>query len=204
MSKDQNTPTDEIQEETVETTDQQTDAVESNGAADTSASAAQGEATDMSDGNTETAADAAADAGAEAERNLAGWQRTLAEFQNYKRRVEKENKELTTRVTLETITRILPIIDDFERALENVPDDIKDNPWFNGITLIESKFKRLLEDHNITPVDPVGELFDPNHHQAISKDDSDEVESDHVIQTLQKGYVSGNHLLRPALVRVAN
>jgi molecular chaperone GrpE len=140
----------------------------------------------------------------EAERNLAGWQRTLAEFQNYKRRVERENAERSTRMALDTISRILPIIDDFERALNNMPEELRENSWINGVTLIQAKFKKLLDDYDVEVIDPAGEPFDPNLHQAISKDDSDEVESDHVIDTVQKGYISGTHLLRPALVRVAN
>lgn len=140
----------------------------------------------------------------ESEKNLAGWQRTLAEFQNYKKRVEREQKELRQRVELDTITRMLAIIDDFERATENVPESFKDDPWLNGITLIQGKFKKLLDDYDVTEIDPVGEEFDPNNHQAISMADSDEYESGHVIETLQKGYRSADILLRPAMVRVAN
>ena len=88
--------------------------------------------------------------------------------------------------------------------MENVPEGLADNPWLNGVSLIQGKFQKLLDTNDITVIDPVGEPFDPNHHQAISKDDSDEYESDHVIQTLQKGYISGKTLLRPAMVRVAN
>jgi molecular chaperone GrpE len=140
----------------------------------------------------------------EAEKNMAGWQRTLAEFQNYKRRVEREQKDLRQRAAVETVTQMLPIIDDFERALNNIPKDFEGNPWMNGVELIQGKFNRLLEENDIEIIDPVGEAFDPNHHQAVSRDDSDDVESDHVIETLLKGYVSGNVLLRPALVRIAN
>jgi molecular chaperone GrpE len=107
-------------------------------------------------------------------------------------------------MALETISRILPIIDDFERALENMPEELREHSWINGVLLIQGKFKRLLDDYNVEVIDPAGEPFDPNLHQAISKDDSDDVESDHVIDTVQKGYISGTHLIRPALVRVAN
>lgn len=141
---------------------------------------------------------------AEAKKNMEGWQRTLAEFQNYKRRTERENKDLRRKANLDTVTRILPIIDDFERAMASVPEEFEGNPWMNGVTLIQGKFKKLLEEHDIDVIDPVGEPFDPNHHQAVFMDDSDEVESGHVIETLQKGYISGDILLRPALVRVAN
>lgn len=74
----------------------------------------------------------------------------------------------------------------------------------SGVTLIQGKFKRLLDEQSVEAVDPVGQPFDPNLHQAIAMDDSDEHESGTVIETLQKGYVSGDILLRPAMVRVAN
>ncbi len=141
---------------------------------------------------------------ADSQRNLEGWQRTMAEFQNYRRRTEREQQELRQKAALDTLIRILPIIDDFERALDNTPDDLQEHPWLAGVTLIMGKFKRLLEEHEVEVIDPVGEPFDPNLHQAVSMDDSDEVESGHVIETLQKGYKSDNTLLRAAIVRVAN
>lgn len=144
------------------------------------------------------------DVRAEAQKNMDGWQRTLAEFQNYKRRVEREQREASQRIALETITKVLPMVDDFERAMANVPDDLKENPWLNGVTLIQGKFNKMMDEYDITILDPVGEEFDPLHHQAISMEDSDEYESGHVIETLQKGYLSGDVVLRPALVRVAN
>jgi molecular chaperone GrpE len=140
----------------------------------------------------------------EAAKNLEGWQRTLAEFQNYKRRTEREREAQSRRSALDTLTKLLPIIDDFERAMANVPEELAGNPWLNGVRLIQDKFARLLAEHDVTVLDPVGEPFDPNLHQAIGMDDSDEFESGHVIETLQKGYASGDVLLRPAVVRVAN
>lgn len=140
----------------------------------------------------------------EAEKNLQGWQRTLAEFQNYKRRVERESKEIRQKTALDTLVKMLPIIDDFERALASLPDDMKDNPWINGVTLIQSKFQKLLEEYEVSIIDPVGELFDPNQHEAVGRDDDTDVESGHVSATLQKGYQCGERVLRPALVRVAS
>jgi molecular chaperone GrpE len=140
----------------------------------------------------------------EIERNKQGWQRTMAEFQNYKRRIEREQQAATVRLSMEVLTKLLPIIDDFERAMANRPEEFEAHPWFGGTILIGGKFQKLLDEYNVEVIDPVGEPFDPNIHQAITMDDSDEVESGHVIETLQKGYQSGDHLLRPALVRVAN
>lgn len=138
------------------------------------------------------------------EKNYDGWQRSLADFKNYKRRVEREKQESYQRITLDTLTKILPIIDDLERSFANIPEELQDNAWVNGTLLIQSKFQKLLEDNDIEIVDPVGEEFDPNTMEAIGMDESSDVESGHVTITLQKGYRSGERTLRPALVRVAN
>ena len=154
--------------------------------------------------NIEKIASAMATFKAEAERNLEGWQRERAEFQNYKRRVERDQKDIQRRSELDTIVKILPIVDDFERALANIPSDLLDNSWVHGTALILNKFKRLFEDYDITMINPANEPFDPYLHQAIMREDSSEVESGHIIETLQKGYKSGDTILRPALVKVAN
>ncbi|PJF21826.1 MAG: nucleotide exchange factor GrpE, partial [Phototrophicales bacterium] len=77
-------------------------------------------------------------------------------------------------------------------------------PWINGVALIQGKFKKLMDEYDIQPIAPDGEAFDPNIHEAISMDASDDVESGHVIETVLKGYISGDIVLRPAMVRVAN
>lgn len=141
---------------------------------------------------------------AEAERNLEGWQRERAEFQNYKRRVERDQKDIQRRSELDTIIKVLPIVDDFERALANIPSDLLDNGWVHGTALILNKFKKLFEEYEIAMINPANEPFDPYLHQAIMREDSSEVESGHIIETLQKGYKSGDTILRPALVKVAN
>ena len=140
----------------------------------------------------------------EAQANEDGWQRARAEFANYKKRVTRERRELFQRASLDTLESLLPVIDDFDRAFENVPEDISENPWIKGVTMIQRSFERLLEEYQIKAIDPTGEPFDPNFHQAIGTDDSNEVESGHVTVTLQKGYRAGEIVLRLALVRVAS
>lgn len=139
----------------------------------------------------------------ESQRNLEGWQRTLAEFQNYKKRVERDLSDSHLRAKHDTLARLLPIIDDFERAMLNIPDTIRENPWSEGITLVQRKLLKLLEENDVVAVDPVGELFDPNIHEAIGTDNDTEIESGHITVTLQKGYKAGDRILRPALVRIA-
>ena len=140
----------------------------------------------------------------EAQENKDRWMRAQAEFQNYKKRTARELMESQQKGSLDALMKFLPIMDDFERAMENIPEDLQDNPWFGGISLLQGKFKKLLEEYDVEEVIPTGELFDPNLHQAIGMDESDEVESGHVTATLQKGYINGERILRPALVRVAN
>lgn len=139
----------------------------------------------------------------EAKKNLEGWQRSMAEFQNYKKRVEREMKDSYQNASTDVIKSVLPIIDDFERAMSNLPEHLKSEAWLEGVSLIQRKFGRLLEEYHVDVLDPVGQLFDPNQHQAIGMEESTEVESGHVTSTLQRGYAVGDRVLRPAIVKVA-
>lgn len=139
----------------------------------------------------------------EAQANLAGWQRSRAEFTNYKRRTQKELSEARERGAFEAIGKFLPLIDDFERALANIPEDLEEHPWMSGTSLILRKFNKVLDEYNIEEVDPVGEEFDPNFHEAVMTEASDDYESGVITATLQKGYRSDEYVIRPALVRVA-
>lgn len=132
-----------------------------------------------------------------------GWLRERADFNNYKKRVEGQMKDLRDSAAVEAMLTLLPIIDDFERAMANVPPELKDHAWMNGVGGIHRKFQKTLEEKGVTVLDPVGEVFDPNRHEAVSTEASSEVESGHVIATLQKGYVRGDRVLRPAIVKIA-
>ncbi len=133
-----------------------------------------------------------------------GWLRERADFNNYKKRTETQMKDLRESAVVDALMNLLPIIDDLERAMANVPADMKENPWINGVGGIYRKLQKTLEDRGVAVIDPTGEVFDPNRHEAVMKEDSSEVESGHVIATLQKGYVRGDKVLRPAIVKVAN
>jgi molecular chaperone GrpE len=148
-------------------------------------------------------ADQLAAAKREAQQNLEGRQRTLAEFQNYKKRVERELAERYQTASLDTVAKLFPIIDDFERGLANIPEDFSGHSWLEGITLIQRKFQKLLDDYEVVAIDPVGEVFDPSLHEAVGVDTDTDAKSGHVTVTLQKGYLCGDRVLRPAMVRVA-
>lgn len=141
---------------------------------------------------------------AQVEEYVALAQRTRAEFANYKKRVEREISESKQRGALDAITKTLPVIDDFERAMQNVPPDLQAHSWVSGVGLMLRKFEKLLNEFEVEVIDPVGQVFDPSRHEALGMDESDTIESGHVTVTLQKGYASGDRVLRPALVRVAN
>ena len=106
--------------------------------------------------------------------------------------------------TLKAIISLLPVIDDFDRAIKYRPEDISENPWLEGVAMTQRNFEKYLEKYQIEAIDPVpGERFDPNFHISIGAQDSDEVASGHVTETLRKGYRAGKIVLRDALVRIA-
>jgi molecular chaperone GrpE len=128
------------------------------------------------------------------------WLRSQAEFQNYKRRIERDNELVKVSMKGDIIKKILPLLDDLERALQNrAADDL----WASGIELIARKFQNIIESEGVKRIEAEGAEFDPNFHEAISNEPSDEVESGHVIAVVQNGYMFGERVIRPALVRVA-
>jgi molecular chaperone GrpE len=139
----------------------------------------------------------------EAQENLEGRLRVLAEFQNYKRRVERELSDSAQKAAVDLLTKLLPIVDDFERGIAGIPEEFANHAWVNGVSLIQRKFQKLLDEYEVVVIDPVGEVFDPSRHEAVGVEANTEVESGHVTATLQKGYLYKDRVLRPALVRVA-
>lgn len=141
---------------------------------------------------------------AKADEYLDGWQRARAEFANYKKRQEQQNADLRAFATVDLIRRLLPIQDDFERAAKTLPESISHMTWIEGVMLIHRKLQMILESEGVKAIEvKKNDVFDPTLHEAISHDDSDDVESGHVIEELQKGYKIGDRVIRPTLVRVA-
>jgi len=136
-----------------------------------------------------------------AEANLAGWQRAQADFVNYKRRAEQEREETASFANSALILKLLPVLDDWELALANVPADLADLGWVEGIRLIERKFRAVLEAQGLSPIEVVGQPFDPNLHEAAMTGRGRE---GIVIAELQRGYRLYERVLRPARVVVGN
>lgn len=134
---------------------------------------------------------------------LEGWQRARAEFANYKKRVDRDMKDSYQNAAGDVIKSLLPVIDDFDRALEHIPQDLQGNQWVSGVEMIQRKLNKMLDDFGVTVVDATGQEFDPMLHEAIGEDADTEIPSGHVTVTMQKGYRVGDRVLRPALVRVA-
>lgn len=134
---------------------------------------------------------------------LDGWQRSQADFSNYKKRIEREKKEMYQNAVGSVIKRYLDIIDDLERALKNCPSSHEGAEWAAGIDLIYRKFINALEAEGVKTMGAEGQAFDPNLHEAISHEDCTTVESGQIIEVVKQGYLMGDHVLRPASVRVA-
>jgi len=129
-----------------------------------------------------------------------GWQRAVADFQNYRKRVERENSGVYQNALAEIIKSYLPIVDDLERALQSRPADLA---WVEGIELIYRKLQAILEAEGVKRIEAEGNVFDPNLHEAISQEPAEGQESGRVIAVVQNGYMLGERVIRPAIVRVA-
>ncbi len=140
---------------------------------------------------------------AESAKNLEGWQRAQAEFANARKRFDKQRIDAYTNAKADVISKLLPAIDDFDRAMDNVPEALENDGWFEGVQLVQRKLGNILEHFNVVPIDAVGQEFDPNVHEALSQEPSDEFESGAVTRELQKGYKVGDRVIRPSLVYVA-
>jgi molecular chaperone GrpE len=140
---------------------------------------------------------------AKAAEYLDGWQRARAEFANARKRLERERSEAYGNASVDIVTQLIPILDDYDRALNSVPAAVAQDKWFEGIQLVRRKLQNILDNLRVTPIQSVGQPFDPNLHEALSLQPSDEYESGTVIAEAQAGYKLGDRVLRPALVYVA-
>ncbi|MBN2550946.1 MAG: nucleotide exchange factor GrpE [Anaerolineales bacterium] len=140
---------------------------------------------------------------AKAEEYLDGWQRARAEFANYKKRQEREQAQAYQTTSGNIIKRYLEVIDDLERALKNRPQGGDGESWANGIELVYRKLLAILESEGVKPMGSQGQVFDPAYHEAITSEENDHFESGQIIEVVKQGYLLGDRVLRPALVRVA-
>jgi molecular chaperone GrpE len=135
---------------------------------------------------------------------LDGWQRARAELANARKRFQRDQMQTYASAQADVLSRLLPTVDDFERAFETLPDNLSGLTWIEGMALIERKLKMQLEQAGVAQIEAVDAEFDPNLHQAVTHEPSDTVPPGHVIAELQKGYRMGDRILRPSMVRVSS
>ena len=135
---------------------------------------------------------------------LDGWQRARAELVNARRRFEKERSEAGQLANAALLKKILPVLDDLDRALNTMPDDLREHAWVNGVLLVQRKFLAVLESENVKPIQvKPGDKFDPAWHEAVTHEEHNDHKEGEIIAEVQKGYIAGEQVLRPTLVRVA-
>lgn len=128
--------------------------------------------------------------------------RTAAEFDNYRKRIDRERRDLAEFAASDVLSELLPIVDNFERALQ-APAPPEADAFRKGIELIHRQMLDLLRKRGATPIEALGADFDPNFHQAVIHEASENHREGEVMQELQRGYMLGDRLLRPAMVKVA-
>lgn len=133
----------------------------------------------------------------------AGWQRERADFSNYRKRVERDRDLNRINILVEILRTYLDVLDDLERALKNMPEEIASSSWSGGLELILQKLDKLLEKEGVEEIDAEGKAFNPDIHEAISVEENSDKESEEIIEVVQKGYKLGERVIRPARVRVA-
>ena len=127
--------------------------------------------------------------------------RQMAEFENFRKRTDKEKSQMFDMGVKNVVEKILPVIDNFERGLENVPEGA-DEAFVNGMKMIYKQMTDELDKIGVKPIEAVGQPFDPNFHNAVMQVESEEFESGTVAQELQKGYMYHDTLVRPSMVGV--
>jgi molecular chaperone GrpE len=127
--------------------------------------------------------------------------RLAADFQNFRKRVEKEKSDIYAYANEKIVVELLDVIDNFERALDHSGDS--SDSFSEGMNMIFKQFKGVLEKSGVEEMNPAGEPFDPNFHHAVLMESSSEHESGNITQVLQKGYMLNKKVIRPAMVKVA-
>lgn len=129
-------------------------------------------------------------------------QRQMAEFDNFRKRTEKEKAQMFEVGAKSVIEKILPVVDNFERGLSAVPEEAKEDPFVQGMDKIYKQLMTELENLEVKPIEAVGKEFDPEYHNAVMQVESEEYESGVVAQELQKGYMYRESVVRHSMVAV--
>lgn len=139
----------------------------------------------------------------EAAQHLDNYLRAQAELSNARKRFEKQRAITYVNANADMVSKLLPVLDDYERALDTVPEAVSEDAWYQGIQLVYRKLLGVLEAMGVAEIEAINQPFDPHVHEALGQEPSDEVESGNVSRVMQKGYQIGDRVVRPALVYVA-
>jgi len=131
-------------------------------------------------------------------------QRTQADFINYRRRVDEERAQQARDATVSFLQRLLPILDDFERALANATPADVESSWGRGVQLVERNLRGLLAAEDVQRIRAEGAEFDPREHEALGRQPSPDVPEGHVLHVVRQGYKKGDRVIRPAQVIIAS
>ncbi|WP_053957577.1 nucleotide exchange factor GrpE [Inediibacterium massiliense] len=130
--------------------------------------------------------------------------RMTADFQNYKKRVEKEKSDIYTFANEKLILDMLPVVDNLQRAIKTYKDEGKDESFTQGIDMILKQLLEVFEKNGVKEIETMGKEFDPNFHHAVMQEECDGYESNMIIDVFQKGYTLNEKVIRPSMVKVAN
>ena len=130
--------------------------------------------------------------------------RQMAEFDNFRKRTEKEKSHMYEVGARDVIEKILPVVDNFERGLASVPEDQKENPVIVGMDKIYSQLMTTLTDLGVEPIEAVGEEFDPNYHNAVMHVEDEKLGENVVAEEFLEGYIYKDSVIRHSMVKVAN
>ena len=128
--------------------------------------------------------------------------RTLAEYENFRKRSEKEKAQMFELGAKSIIEALLPVVDNFERALSHVQEEEKDSPFVKGIEGIYKQIQKMFADCNIQEIEALGKKFDPALHNAVMTEEEGDAEEDTITQDLQKGYTYRGNVVRHSMVKV--
>jgi molecular chaperone GrpE len=144
-----------------------------------------------------------AQAQAQAAEYLDNWRRAVADLSNARKRMQREQAETVRNAAAGVIERLLPVLDDMERAFQAMPAELEGNDWVNGFRMIQRKLEGVLQAEGVTPIPAAGEMFDPAVHYAVTHEEAAGFAEGAVIGEVAKGYRLGERVLRPSMVRVA-
>lgn len=133
-----------------------------------------------------------------------GWQRTQADFENYRKRAEAQKFELVQMASADFMAKITPVLDNFRRAFAHTPENEKNSPWIAGVKQIEKQLEDILTTEGLKKIlaEP-NTKFDPNLHEAISCEPNNKIPADSIIAEIESGWMFNNKVLKPAKVRVS-